>query len=35
MEIVRPPLMEVPKFAGDPDYAPCSDHYGLRLNFTV
>ncbi|KAF8329596.1 Endonuclease/exonuclease/phosphatase [Amanita rubescens] len=35
MEILRPGLSEVPKPSGDSDYIPCSDHYGLRLSFTV
>ena len=35
MEILRPGLSEVPKPGVDSDYIPCSDHYGLRLGFTV
>lgn len=36
MEVMRPPLIEVPKPADeDSDWTPCSDHYGLRLCFTV
>ncbi|KAG2348005.1 hypothetical protein BDR05DRAFT_973860 [Suillus weaverae] len=35
MEIVRLGLSEVPKPGEDSDYIPCSDHYGLRLSFTV
>ncbi|KAJ3986599.1 Endonuclease/exonuclease/phosphatase [Lentinula detonsa] len=35
MEITRPPLIEVTKPAAHSDYMPCSDHYGLRLCFTV
>ncbi|KAG1769114.1 hypothetical protein EV702DRAFT_1142365, partial [Suillus placidus] len=35
MEILRPGLSEVPKPGEDSDYIPCSDHYGLRLSFTV
>ena len=35
MEILRPCLSEVPKPGEDSDYIPCSDHYGLRLSFTV
>ncbi|KAF8340923.1 Endonuclease/exonuclease/phosphatase [Amanita rubescens] len=35
MEILRPGLSEVPKPGGDFDYIPCSDHYGLRLSFTI
>ncbi|KAI0712503.1 Endonuclease/exonuclease/phosphatase [Earliella scabrosa] len=35
MEILRPPMIEVPKPAQDSYYMPCSDHYGLRLSFTV
>jgi len=35
MEILRPGLIEVPKPGEDSDYIPCSDHYGLRLGFTV
>ena len=35
MEILRPGQIEVPKPGGDSDYIPCSDHYGLRLGFTV
>ena len=35
MEILRPGLIEVPKPGEDYDYIPCSDHYALRLGFTV
>ncbi|KAG6915677.1 hypothetical protein DXG01_010466 [Tephrocybe rancida] len=35
MQILRPGLNEVPKPGGDSDYIPCSDHYGLKLDFTV
>jgi len=35
MEILRPRLIEVPKPGEDSDFIPCSDHYGLRLSFTV
>jgi tyrosyl-DNA phosphodiesterase 2 len=35
MEILRPSRIEVPKPGEPPDYIPCSDHYGLRLRFTV
>jgi len=35
MEILRPGLSEVPKPGEDSEYIPCSDHYGLRINFTV
>ena len=35
IEILRPSLIEVPKPGEDSKYIPCSDHYGLRLNFTV
>ena len=35
MGILRPGLSEVPKPGEDSDYIPCSDHYGLRLGFTV
>ncbi|KAG2072916.1 hypothetical protein BDR04DRAFT_1127399 [Suillus decipiens] len=35
MEILRPGLIEVPKPGEDSDYIPCSDHYGVRLSFTV
>ena len=35
MEILRPGLIEVSKPGGDSDYIPYSDHYGLRLRFTV
>lgn len=35
MEILRPGLIEVPKPGEDSDYIPCSDHYGLKLGFTV
>ena len=35
MEILRPGLIEVPKPAEDSDYIPYSDHYGLRLGFTI
>jgi tyrosyl-DNA phosphodiesterase 2 len=35
MEILRPDLIEVPKPGEDSDHIPCSDHYGLRLSFTV
>ena len=35
MEILRPGQIEVPKPGGNSDYIPCSDHYGLRLGFTV
>ncbi|KAG2358633.1 hypothetical protein BDR07DRAFT_1417178 [Suillus spraguei] len=35
MEILHPGLIEVPKPGEDSDYIPCSDHYGLRLSFTV
>ena len=35
MEILRPGRIEVPKPGEDSDYIPYSDHYGLRLGFTV
>ena len=35
IEILRPGLIEVPKPGEDSDYIPYSDHYGLRLRFTV
>jgi len=35
MEILRPGLIEVPKPGEDYNYIPCSDHYALRLGFTV
>lgn len=35
MEILRPGLIEVPKPGGDSCFMPCSDHFGLRLRFTV
>ncbi|KAG2036951.1 Endonuclease/exonuclease/phosphatase [Suillus americanus] len=35
MEILRPGLSEVSKPGEDSGYIPCSDHYGLRLTFTV
>ncbi|KAF9449064.1 hypothetical protein P691DRAFT_813164 [Macrolepiota fuliginosa MF-IS2] len=35
MEVLRPRLIEVPKPGKDSDYIPCSDHYGLRLSFSV
>ena len=35
MGILCPSLIEVPKPGKLSDYIPCSDHYGLRLRFTV
>ena len=35
IEVMRPPLIEVPKPAQDSAIIPCSDHHGLRLRFTV
>lgn len=35
MEILRPPLIEMPKPSENSDYIPCSDHCGLRVSFTV
>ena len=35
VEVLRPGLIEVPKLGEDSDYIPCSDHFGLRLDFTV
>ena len=35
MEVLRPGLIEVPKPTGASDRIPCSDHCGLRLNFTT
>jgi len=35
MEILRPGLIEVPKPGGNSDHIPCSDHFGLRVSFTV
>lgn len=35
MEILRPPLIEMPKPGENSDYIPCSDHCGLRVSFTI
>lgn len=35
MKILHPGLIEVPKPSEDSYYIPWSDHYGLRLGFTV
>lgn len=35
MEILRPGSIAVPKPGGESDSVPCSDHYGLKLDFTV
>lgn len=31
----RPPLIEVPRPAEPSRYIPCSDHYGLSLDFII